>query len=147
MFSRSPGSGSHVSGSDISTTSDMQALRNQVQWLTELVSQQQYITPMRDALSGADHVDSVVSMPVVVNTASVATAATVDVPVVDHTAAVATSVGTSAGVDKSTAVAVVDDKVDQCYKGIAVLDAYHKEINILLHKEYPMQRGLGSMML
>jgi hypothetical protein len=41
MFSRSPGS--HVfSGSDVSTTSELRSLRNQMQWLIELVTHQQY---------------------------------------------------------------------------------------------------------
>jgi hypothetical protein len=46
MFSRSPGADSRVSGSDRSTAGEIQSLRNQVQWLTEMISQQHYITPI-----------------------------------------------------------------------------------------------------
>jgi hypothetical protein len=107
---------------------------------------------MRDALDEADH-DSVVSTAVInksadiasklndADTAGVATATTVvDAAVekvdkvVDHTAAVSSVVSTdvpiNAVVDKSAAVAAEEDIVDQCYKGIAVLDAYHKGVPV-----------------
>jgi hypothetical protein len=132
MYSRSPSS--HVSGSDVSTTSDFQSLRNQMQWLTELVTKQQYAMSMRDALSKPDSNDSAVATAVVENSAGLPTNSTNDngaaLAVVDHTAAVATDVGTNASVDKSAAVAAEEDRVDQCYKGIAVLDAYHKEVPV-----------------
>lgn len=109
VFNRSPGG--YSCNSDTSMGGEMQSLRNQVQWLTDVVSRQGVITPMHDAISdGITQVESDNTPAIVDNNNN---NGDVVIDAIQKSAGDLTSVG-------------ADDLEAQCYKGISVLEAYHK---------------------